>query len=143
MRLHYLALGALLACGGPTEPGDLPVEATPATRDIGRITGAVEVHFEVTNRSRQAVFVANCGGEVSVIVERQVGFDWEGYSGGICQAFLLSVPMELAPGASLSGVISIADFGRFRLRPVFALELSQPATPGRPSPSILVHWPPD
>ena len=49
-------------------------------------------------------------------IERLNGGTWEQWSGGACVAIMPMTPIEMHSGNRVSGAVSIAEAGRFRVR---------------------------
>jgi len=139
MKRGIVALAFVAACNGIGDPNDLAVEVLVPSTDVLRPAGSVDLPFTIVNHSGQSIFLTTCGDRVTLTVERFDGSGWVQHSSGVCQAFLLSVPLELQAGATVAGSVSVGESGLFRLRPTFALAQQTAPSLGRPSQTITVH----
>jgi hypothetical protein len=139
MKRGIVALVFAAACAGIAEPGDLAVEVLVPSTVVLPPSGSAEVPFTINNHSEQSIFLTTCGDQITLTVERFDGNGWVEHSGNICQAFLLSIPLEIQAGGTADGSVGVSGAGRFRLRPSFALSQQAAAGPGRPSREIVIH----
>jgi hypothetical protein len=116
MRIFFLAVGTVLLLVGcrsstATESVILDVGTDGATFSSGS-----SIEFTVSNPSQSDAYVAACGPQLSVSVERQQEGDWVLYSEPLCQAVYPISPILVGPGAVIRGALSIDAPGRYRFR---------------------------
>jgi hypothetical protein len=117
MRIsRILPLLALLAACSDDATGPAAGVRLSAMVNGSPPPGGGNVTITVENRGSRPVLLPRCGDHVMVAVERRVGGEWESYSEGVCPFDLVSVPLELAPGATAASAHQIRDSGRFRAR---------------------------
>jgi hypothetical protein len=75
----------------------------------------VAVPFRVTNTGSGPVYLAQCGGQPLVLVDRLSWGTWRLMEGGFCNG-AQEPPVELAPGDTARGLITLYAGGNFRLR---------------------------
>jgi hypothetical protein len=138
MTMRRLLLVSLLVGCGSTSPDELVRTTTPVT-DVEREDGAATIPFTIVNGSQQVVLLDRCGPDITLTVEQRTIEGWTSYSGGVCNALLLSVPLELEPGESAAGEVGIGVEGEFRLRANFTLKETSSRGLGAPSPAFTVR----
>lgn len=117
-RLSVVMLASLaLACGErltvrvDTEGTVFDRAATPG----GTVPVAV-VSYVARNTGDKVAFLPACGQNPVATIERLNGGTWEQWSGGACVAIMPMTPIEMHSGNRVSGAVSIAEAGRFRVR---------------------------
>ena len=107
-------LALLAACSDSAGPGgDVRADALV---DRSPPPGGNNVTVTIENRGSRPVLLPRCGERIMLAVERRVGGAWQEYSGDVCAFDIVSVPLELAPGATATAGREIRDSGRFRAR---------------------------
>ncbi|HEV8264893.1 MAG TPA: hypothetical protein VGQ06_08065 [Gemmatimonadales bacterium] len=104
---------ATLQCAVPAGPSD-SVAATVVTAERNA-SGIVRFDVDWRNLGAVPVYLAGCGGEVSMWLERR-GPAWEGFGGGICIANLDQRPVRLDPGQVVRASVGVGpgDGGEYR-----------------------------
>ena len=124
-QLSVAVLVALVVACGKDEPR---VTVAVSGSDFNRapIQGTTAqmatIPFRVTNRGSAPAFVTTCGPQVSPVVERLAGSGWVEYVGGFCMLDIISEPTELRNGESQSGIATVMEPGRYRIRALYAEE---------------------
>lgn len=135
-----VVLALLAACSSPSAPDvgvrvrtDQRVYALPAGNGPG-----VTVTYTVTNTSDEPQLLMPCGSAPTAMVERRDGLSWTVVSSGYCPLSVYTGPLELAPGATLTGTVFTERIaGTYRVRvPLADWEGGISAT----SPSFEVRW---
>ncbi len=125
-RAGLAAVALIAACATPSGLQRGALRVTVASADFS-LNPTVVVPFTAVNTSAAVTYVAACGDRPIAATDRQQGLLWTQYSGGICPAVFLMAPLRVEPGDSLTGQVSLAEPGRYRLT------LGVSATPGGPS----------
>ncbi len=127
MRVLAIAAAGLLALSGcgtldtlATEAAS-PLEAIHVATDAGIYAippagGPASIQFTVENRSSSEVAIHRCGDRIMAALDRRDGPGWEQFSGDVCLANQIMVPLRLAPGARTVGVQMVQQRGVYRLR---------------------------
>ncbi|HST61458.1 MAG TPA: hypothetical protein VLK84_22320, partial [Longimicrobium sp.] len=107
-------LALLAACSDSAGPGgDVRVNAL-LNAEVPPYGTNVSVTVE--NVGSRPVLVPRCGDRIMLVVERRVGGAWQDYTGDYCAFDVLSVPLELAPGARATSARHLGEPGRYRAR---------------------------
>jgi hypothetical protein len=123
-RISFALVVLLAAC---TESPFLPwrdhtTDVTLSTQEeiynASPLPGAsVTVRFDLTNHTREPIQVALCGDSPPAEVQQFQHGEWVTVYSGICHTLVATVPVTLAPGASLPGEAVVSGvYGTFRLR---------------------------
>ena len=113
---RVLAALLLAACSSATEPVG-GIEIRPAaltfTRTMG---GSAQVPYTVVNAGETSVLVTSrCGDHLTPVIERRIGGEWTGHSGGFCQTINPMSPVPLVPGARRDEIAFVDQAGQYRL----------------------------
>ena len=118
--LLVLACGAMGGCSllaGPQTPLNVAVDRAA----IGS-SGSIDVAYTVANPGSRADSIAACGDRPAPSIEQWDGHRWEAFGGRGCPANLLSLPLVLHVGESVSDTISIYPGGPGTYRVVLAYD---------------------
>ena len=75
-----------------------------------------DVRFTVVNLGASTVRITTrCGDQLTPVVERRSGNEWQQYSGGFCITIYPMSPVPLSAGAQRDGVVVLAEPGKYRL----------------------------
>jgi hypothetical protein len=113
MRILPLLM-LLAACSDTAGPGARSVRVSAQVNPAAPPSENVTVTIE--NRGSEPLLVPRCSQRIMLSVERRAGGEWEEYSGDVCLFLDLSIPLELAPGATATTSRSVPDAGRYRIR---------------------------
>lgn len=127
MRVLAIAAAGLLALSGCdtldtlTTEAASPIEAIYVETDASHYvrpsaTVPASIQFTIENRGSREVAIHRCGDRVMAALDRRDGAGWEQFSGDVCPANQMMVPLELAPGARTMGVQRVQQRGVYRLR---------------------------
>jgi hypothetical protein len=107
-----LVLGACQPPPSPPSPLILTVDSAAYHR---RGQSPVSVSFSITNSGQAPLSVAQCDGSPAAQIDRWVRGGWLFAQGGYCNGGP-PPPLELLPGHSLQGAVTIYEGGAYRLR---------------------------
>ncbi|MGH7457723.1 MAG: hypothetical protein ACREKN_01400 [Longimicrobiaceae bacterium] len=120
-----LALALLSGCGDLLSPDPEAAEGVVIRVELVD-HAAKRVDFRVVNRASETAFLASCGGQVMIEVDREGDTGWTTHSSsGPCPAIYEMSPLALKPGKSLPGERGVSEPGRYRLRAGVAFESDQ------------------
>lgn len=111
----FFVLMLLAACSDPSGPGASSLRVV-ASVDPAPGPGQPPMTVTVQNLGSQPVRLFRCGDNVLMAVERRGPRGWESYSSGYCISAAFGGPLELAPGATATGVAYVPDPGVYRAR---------------------------
>ncbi len=136
--LSAVTLVLLAACSDSTGPTTgVRVQTEWRTYQLGG-QEVLPVPFTVTNTSDAGVELLACGGTPVIELQSREEWRWTTIAGTICPANLVTTPIELAPGASVTGEVQIYNVGTFRIvLPNPSLDAREPRAI---SPTFEVWW---
>ena len=119
IRLRYLAI-VLIGCGhspsAAPAPTPVPFAVTlDSTAYHRRGNSPVSIPFTVTNRSSGTLYLTQCKGSATAVVDRLSWGNFRQLEGDFCSG-PAEPPLALAAGASASGSVLLYDGGNYRLR---------------------------
>ena len=129
---HLILTLAFCSCGHPQVAAPLP-DSSPFTVSLDstayhrRGNSPVSVPFTVTNRGDGTIYLAQCRGAATAVVDRLSWGNFRQLEGDFCSG-AAEPPLALASGASAGGSVLLYEGGNYRLR-VAAAE--QPDGTGR------------
>ena len=111
---------ALVSCGHPAAPPPAPAAtsfavAIDSTAYHRRGNSPVSIPFTVTNRSSETLYLTQCKGSATAVVDRLSWGNFRQLEGDFCSG-PAEPPLALAAGASASGSVLLYDGGNYRLR---------------------------
>jgi hypothetical protein len=104
----------LAACSDTAGPSARAVRLSAEVNDAAPPAANVSVTIE--NRGTHPLLIPQCGDRVMLTVQRRTGDAWQDYNGDVCLFLGISVPLELAPGATATASQAIREAGRYRVR---------------------------
>jgi hypothetical protein len=143
--LSVLALSLLAACSSATDVGTdtAGIRVRTDQRLYGLPAGGttpVTAPFTATNSGSAPVFVARCGSAPAAELQRRENGEWSTVSSGVCTANVEMSPVQILPGASLSGLVSAGRIsGIYRVR-VPVGDSPATLTSYAVSPTFEVRW---
>lgn len=115
-RVVRLTVFLVLAACQPSPPPPSPLLLTVDSAAYHRRgQSPVSVSFAITNNGQAPLSVPQCDGSPAAEIDRWVRGGWLFAQGGYCNGGQPS-PLELLPGHSLQGAVTIYESGAYRLR---------------------------
>lgn len=114
-RLTCAAALLLAACSDPLGSGGVQIRAANSFYGVIDNQKPTTVRYTVTNGTDRTVSLASCASRVDARPERKDGGSWTP-SGGVNCVAVLSPPIEVAPGATVTDSTEIVGWGTWRLR---------------------------
>lgn len=111
IRVGICAL-ALIAAGCDGVTGTDGVAVVPSARTFSTDAYAT---FVVRNDARETIHLDRCGNRVLAGLDRKEGLGWENEIGAFCFLALLSTPLALAPGESVTDSVFVRGPGVYRV----------------------------
>jgi hypothetical protein len=124
----------LVACSDNLAPSThLIIQIDRASLDS---RGTLDVAFTIRNAGGRSEEISACGGEASVVFQRQAGTRWDQIGGGLCMANLAMAPVTVPARGSIRGTAGLCcvEHGVFRLVAAYGRDgsagvVSDPFTP--------------
>lgn len=111
VRTGISAIALIAAgCGGVTDTDDVAV--VPTERAF--TTGAYAT-FVVRNETRETIHVDRCGNRVLAGIDRREGLLWENEMAALCALSVISTPLALASGESVTDSVLVRNPGVHRV----------------------------
>jgi hypothetical protein len=114
-RFACAAAFLLAACSDPLSSGRVQVRAADSYYGTIDNTKPVIVRYTVTNGSDETVALDACGTRIDAHPERKDGGSWTPDGGMACLA-VVTPPIQVAPGATVTDSTEIVGWGTWRLR---------------------------
>lgn len=111
VRAGIFALAIIAAgCNGVT--GTDGVAVVPTARTFSTDAYA---SFMMRNDTRETIHVDRCGNRVLAGLERRAGLGWENEMAALCVLSIMSTPLALAPGESVTDSVFVRNPGVYRV----------------------------
>ena len=111
VRVGVSAL-AIIAMGCESVTGTDGVAVVPSARSFRTDAFAT---FVVRNDTRETIHVDRCGSRVLAGLDRRQGLAWANEMAALCVLSILSTPLALAPGESVTDSILVRSPGVYRV----------------------------
>jgi hypothetical protein len=117
-KSYLLCAAALASLFGACQPSPVTPEplvlAIDSTAYHRRGQSPLPIPFKVTNNGERPVYVPECNGQPSVLIDYLSWGNWRNFDGGFCNGD--GSTLALVPGGSAEGTATLYQSGHFRLR---------------------------
>jgi hypothetical protein len=103
---------AVIAAGCDGVTGTDGVAVLPTARTFSTDAFAT---FVVRNDTRETIHVDRCGSRVLAGLDRRKGLHWENEMAALCVLSIISTPLALAPGESVTDSVLVRSSGIYRV----------------------------